>query len=216
MLPGAPPRYQEWLDFIFGRFERDAIDPWAMDWEFEASPSELADLFIYTMENCGRDLAKFSDAQVATGLNALLFGTLSNIPHNLMDDSVSEAQKLAILRSFQPLYADLLARRSPPVLGHCNESNGNPLEYITYMLWDVTALTEMRKRSPEQSEALYAVLKNALSLPNEACIESALHGLGHVPSKEAKSIIDDWLDELPQVRPALLGYARAARTGMIL
>ena len=84
------------------------------------------------------------------------------------------------------------------------------------MLWDVTALTEVRKSSPEQSEALYAVLKNVLSLPNEACIESALHGLAHVPSKEAKSIIDDWLDELPQVRPALLDYARSARTGMIL
>ena len=219
MLPGAPPRYHEWLDFIFGRFERDAIDPWAMDWEFEASPSELADLFIYTMENCGRDLAQFSDGQVATGLNALFFNTLSNISHKITGAGLSEEQRIQILTSLKNLYSDCFARRSPAVLGHCSETNANPLCFVTYMLWDVNPYDNMALKSDDRLAALLGVFRSALRLPNEACIESALHGLGHLGGKGRKkaiSLIDEWLDELPQVRPALLDYARAARTGMIL
>ena len=65
----APPRYEEWLDYFFGRFERDCDVPGDMDWEFrrsatEISATEIADLFIYTMEHCGSDLIKFGDYPV--------------------------------------------------------------------------------------------------------------------------------------------------------
>lgn len=225
MTADAPPRYDEWLDFIFGRFERDSDNPWHMDWEFEASPADLADLFIYTMENCGRDLAQFSDGQVAIGLDALLFNNHGEVPHRLTGGGPSEQQRIAILRSITHLYGDCLNKRCPPVLGHLSETRGNPLEYVTYMLWDVCPYDVMAKKNAERFHTLLEVFSVALNLPNEACVESALHGLGHLGGvmlsggrfrSGAKSLIQDWLDGLPQVRPELIEYAKAAQSGCIL
>lgn len=218
-LSVEPPRYGEWLDFFFGRFERDCDDPWQMYWRFAASAEETADLFIYTFSNCGRDLAKYTDSQVSTGLQALLFTNYGDAPHVLINAGLSEDRSAMVLRSFGPLYRELLAKRSPPVLGHLSESQGNPLEFVTYMLWDVSPFDVMAAKSDEGIGALLEVFHDALHLPNEACIESALHGLGHSGGKMregARGLVDAWLDERPKVRPELIAYAQAARTGCIL
>lgn len=214
-LASPPPHYAEWIDFFFARVERDTDDPWALDWDFIATASEIADLFVHTMQHCGRDLAAFSDKQLAAGLNGLLFGNYGSVPHILIGAGVSDAQKLDVLRSLKRLYSDCLAKRSPPVLGHINETQSNPLEFVTYMLWDVTPLDSMAKKNADRHDALLDVLGDALRLPNEACVESALHGLGHLRGHEAQVVIDRWLDGKPSVRPSLIAYARGARTGSI-
>lgn len=219
LCSAAPARYDEWLDYYFGRYGRDSDDEWDMDWHFDAKPQELAHLFIHTLTNCGRDLAPFSDGQVAIGLQALLFSNFSDIPHTLMDGGTTEAARLVSIGSFVALYRDLLDRRAPPVLGHLNETQNNPLEYVTYMLWDVSPFDVMAARTEAGGEALLQVLAGALRLRNDACIESALHGLGHLNGAlrgRAAAAIGDWLEERPQVRPELLAYARAARSGCIL
>lgn len=214
-----PPRYTEWLDFFFGRFERDSDDPWQMHWEFPGAPAEIADLFICTFMNSGAHLAPYSDGQVSTGLQALLFTNFGDVPHVLTAEGVSEGQRLAILRSFGPLYRDLLAKRAPAVLGHKSESVGNPLEFVTYMLWDVTPFDYWAAKTEERMAALMDVFHDTLRLPNESCVESVLHGLGHLGGtwrSHAQSMIQDWLDEGPCVRADLIAYAKAAQTGCIL
>jgi hypothetical protein len=61
------------------------------------------------------------------------------------------------------------------------------------------------------------VMEAVLRLPNPACKESALHGLGHMVghSDRALEIIDRFLADSADLDPALLDYARAARTGCI-
>ena len=61
------------------------------------------------------------------------------------------------------------------------------------------------------------VMEEVLQLPNPACKESALHGLGHMVrrSDRAPEIIDRFIAEAPQDNTELLQYARAARTGCI-
>ena len=86
-----------------------------MDWQFEASPSETADLFIYTLNNSGRDLEDYTDGQIAVGLNGLLVSNYGDVPHVLTGAGSSETQRIAILYSFKALYRDCFARRSPPV-----------------------------------------------------------------------------------------------------
>ena len=132
----TPARYEEWLEFFFGRFEQDSSDPWAMNWEFDAKAPEIADLFVATLERSGTDLHRYSDAQVSIGLQALLFMSFGSVGHVLTGAGPTEEQRLAVLRSFRPLYLDCLAHRSPPVLGHLSETQNNPLEFLTYMLWD--------------------------------------------------------------------------------
>ena len=213
----APARYDEWLSCIFGRTTEDS-DPFGMDWTFKAAPSDIAELMTSTFVHSGRDLADYSDRQVSIGLQALLFGNFSNFVHEVSEPTVSDPLKVDVIESMLPLYRECLAQRSPPVLGHKSESVGNPLEFLTYMLWDVSPFDVMAHRTTGGTDALLEVLTAALRLPNDACVESALHGLGHFPRSlrhRADTVIDQWLAEKPAVRPELLDYARAARTGCI-
>ncbi len=213
----AHARYDEWLTYIFGRAAEDD-DPFSMDWSFAATPVEVADLMRSTFLHSGRDLMAYSDRQVSLGLQALLFGNYAGFAHAVAGADVNDALKSEVVKSLLPLYKDCLAKRCPPVLGHRNESAGNPLEFVTYMFWDVSPFDVMAFRTPSCTEALVEVLTAALRLPNDACVESALHGLGHFPRQlrhRAETAIDDWLSETPAVRSELLSYARAARSGCI-
>jgi hypothetical protein len=217
MSADRPDRYDEWLRYMFGRTD-ETCDPFDLRWNFDAPPPLLADLVTHTFQNSGADLAAFTDRKVALGLEGILFSNFGDIAHVLTGADVSESRKLAILRSLAVLYRDCLARRSPPVLGHLSETADNRLEFVTYMLWDVTPFDVMAVQTQPRLEALIEVFTATLRLSNDACIESALHGLGHLggPGRgKAQTVIDDWLNEGPQVRPELIAYARAARGGCI-
>jgi len=68
-------------------------------------------------------------------------------------------------------------------------------------------------------EAIAAVMQQCLELDNPACVESGLHGLGHLATflpDITIPIIDGYLKHARNQDKALLRYAREARTGMIL
>ena len=121
------------------------------------------------------------------------------------------------------------------MLGHTSERWGNPLNYIAYMLWDVSPLIYHARDDNRLFSAITDVLEDALNLSNAACIESALHGLGHAQHyypDAVELIIDRFLagavDERESskyegrrssrrpLRPELLKYAREAREGVVL
>ena len=65
-------------------------------------------------------------------------------------------------------------------------------------------------------------LRRQLTIPHDACRESALHGIGHLrrdyPEYEQRlsGIIDDFLASTPRLRRELIAYAAQARRGEIL
>jgi hypothetical protein len=61
-------------------------------------------------------------------------------------------------------------------------------------------------------------MRSTLARPNPACQKSALHGLGHwadVYPEFTAATIDGYLAANPKLRPELVRYAQAARTGRI-
>ena len=88
------------------------------------------------------------------------------------------------------------------------------------MWWDVMPLAALSKPSaPDpRHDACLAVMRGALALPNLACQESALHGLGHwaraYPEFTAATI-DAYLAANSKLRPELLRYANSARAGCV-
>ena len=219
-MVAPPPRYDEWIDFYFFR---DVTDPWQMEWEFEADADTKAVLFAETLTRCGTDLKNCTDDQLATGLKAIWLGDLSNTPHDICKSS--DSSKRSAIQSFKTLYSDLLTPRSPPVLGHLNESDGSPLEYITYMAWDVspmTCLTGLKVKSGNQSFLVETMAHVLASAPaNPAVLESILHGLGHLAGEHPKhqqqiaGAIDQFLTSRPIVRQELKLYAHAANEGRV-
>lgn len=68
-------------------------------------------------------------------------------------------------------------------------------------------------------EAISYVMQQCLDLDNPACVESGLHGLGHMATflpDIAVPIIDTYLENGKNRSQALMDYAAGARTGMIL
>lgn len=218
-----PQRYEEFIKFLFDRPITEPEWYFALDDnEFEASGEELADLYIATFGNSASDLAKFSEKQIALGLNYMFNSTSSDMAFFIRDGAIGEQRKIETIQSIKWLYKDCFNRRCAPVLSWIDEKGHNALNGACYMLWDVIPITylpeERRKSTEKYFAAILDVLENVLYLSNDACVESGLHGLGHMfyefPEQIAR-IIDNFILKRPDTRAELLQYAQNARTGHV-
>ena len=127
--------------------------------------------------------------------------------------------RLAAVKSTRHLYADCFDQRCAPVLN--GEPGENPLNYICYMFWDVTPIAHWED-DPERAmfyDAILAVLEPALYSRNDACVQGALHGLGHIKAytgDKVPLVIGRFLEKRSDLRNELVTYARACATGHIL
>jgi hypothetical protein len=216
------PSYYEWLKHVFDRPTTKI--GWYFDVEnahFDADDIELSILIIHTLENCGKDLRAFSNSQINHGLQYIFNNTCSNIVFALISDDVPAEIRLRAIDSIKILYKDCFESRCAPVLGHINELGSNPINEICYMLWDVSPLSWWEeKRSPEREifyNAVIDVLEEALSSNNPACVESALHGLGHIQSsciERVTEVITNYLKKV-SVSTQLTTYAKQAILGNV-
>ena len=88
------------------------------------------------------------------------------------------------------------------------------------MLWDTTPLTYC-EQTPEKKEiyaAVAEVMEYSLSLDNIACIESGLHGLGHLELyyDEAPKIVRKFIESQKVRDERLIAYAEQAEQGNVL
>lgn len=230
-LAPAPPLFDEWKRCLFQRPSElctiydDKIDDF-IDREAQfnftacgAGPDQTCDLFIYTMHNMAAVAEHCSEQQIAFGLNYIFNSSFSNLPFELRA-AEPLARRIAAIDAIHELYAGFLRRRCQPVLGHRNESVSR-LDSFHYMLWDVTPLTGWCSLSdpPRRKWPLLSMLERVLYIPHDGCIESALHGLGHMVDQRKdhaiSSIIEKFIVATPGLRPELRTYALAAREGCI-
>ena len=216
-----PPRYAEWLRYVFDR----PVTPngWYFDIEcpyFAAEDIDLATLITHTMENCGRDLAEYSDAQVSHGLLYIFNNSCSDTVFSLMDDGLPVPLRLRAINSIKALYRDSFTPRCAPVLGHNDEAGANPLNGVCYMLWDTSPLLYWEKTKNKEVfyRAIVDVMEDALTSPNPACIESGLHGLGHVQPylpELVHKVIASYQRRNVFASPLLRAYAKQASVGCV-
>jgi hypothetical protein len=156
-LTPPPPRYDEWLSYLFNR---DVTDPaWyhcADTLPFPGASTEIAALFIHTMRNCGRDLARFSNGQVAAGLQHVINPSCGNIVFQLMQKPLPKDAREEVILSLSVLYSNCFTPRCAAVLSHLDQPGANPLNSVCYMFWDVTPLLSGTPR------AVLQVLESAL------------------------------------------------------
>lgn len=199
------PRYQEWLTYLFDHEIVPGLPEWY--WQenapvFEATPAEVAELWIAMMKNAETDLLDYSDAQLGQGLWYLFSNACSDHSFQVTSGDLPVKKVAEVYDSLRWLYTGLFSRRCLPVLGHLSEE-GSPLNGICYMLWDVSPLgwPPENDRTPAVVTALFGVLEHALDLPHRACAESALHGLGEIQSRYPERVE-------AVIRPRLLRLAR--------
>jgi hypothetical protein len=238
------PQYQRQLDYIFNRPTDEPEWYWRSDsWEegvFEDDPLSgytfLETLFLNPKE----DLKTYSDDQIGLGLNFIFNNSCSNMTHDFKAADVPFDRKIKAIKSLFALFRDVLNPRTPEVLSAFSQEKLSKIGYICYMFWDITPLSsayglsfwEAKMKTEAEGEpykisklenhnfhaAIAHVMKQCLDLSNPACVESGLHGLGHLAfnhPKIAVPIIDNFLKNGKYKNESLINYAKMARTGMI-
>ncbi len=167
-------------------------------------------------ENIAATAASYTDKQMDIGLNYILSNACSNHVFAITDAAVPLADRERCVLSFYNVYQGLYAVRCSPHLGHLSEG-GNPLNMTCYMWWDIIPFYP--GSNPELTDAGINVMEQTLALPNIACQEGALHGLGHweqYAEERVHTIIDAWLAANPSAPANIRTYAQNARRGYVL
>lgn len=217
-MAGPDVGFETWLDRTFGRAVRGETYPQFVEFEDEPNPvpDDLAVEYLTRLfENSEDALRYYSDRQIACGLWELGPGDA----HCVFNQGIPVEAREHLIGSIETFFRDFFDQRCIPKLAHLDTEHTEPLNGICYMWWEV--ITWGWGNDDPNAERLNAkdldVMEAVLQLPNPACKESALHGLGHMArrSDRALAIIDDFLGGAADFDLDLQQYARAARTGCI-
>jgi hypothetical protein len=223
----ADPTFEHWLDWVFNHpvaepewYQDENAKLWVM------SPVITLDYITRLFEATPACLRSFSDAQASQGLwflaSSMSFDGLSQ----LYSESVLRSQRQRCINSMYALFKDFFAvhcsERSLHADKRIETPDVNPLNVTCFMWWDFLAHfadgTEGRVGIDMDHEMLLT-MERILQLDHEACIESALHGLGHwqrLCPVEAATIIDRFLASNPDLHQELRTYALNAQAGHVL
>jgi hypothetical protein len=239
------PQYQRQLDYIFNRPTDEPAWYWRNNADGEEQVFDETPLSAFTFLetlflNPKEDLKDYSNDQIGLGLNFIFNNSCSNMTHDFKAANVPFDRKIKALYCLFALFRDVLNPRCVEVESAFSQAPLSEINYICYMLWDITPLSTASdfmftesilkseleqkpyKNSKLENHNFYAaiadVMKKCLYLSNPACIESGLHGLGHLATSYpniAVPIIDDFLKKGKKSTGSLINYAKMARTGMI-
>ncbi|WP_162917568.1 hypothetical protein [Dongia deserti] len=128
---------------------------------------------------------------------------------------VTTEAAVACVHTIYALFERVFAPRCAPVLSHIAEPGGSELNGVCYMWRDIISLRSETgdDRRGRIGEAVDTVIRRTLALPNIACQESALHGVGHGCGRS--DVVDQYLAANPNLPPALRAYALDARAGRV-
>lgn len=214
-------RYEEWISFLFDHPVTNPEWHWAGDAPtFDASEEDYAVLIEQTFGHSGRDLTRFSDAQVNQGINFLASTACSDYMFSLKDSKVPIETRLSAIGSIFVLYRDCFQARCTETLSHLDHVERSALNSMCYMFWDINALGCLEGTDDEGrlADCVFSVLADTLRLPHLACQEAAIHGYGEFscfyPERVEEAMDEFVATEIPSA--ALRAYAENARIGYIL
>jgi hypothetical protein len=216
------PQYQRQLDYIFKRPTDEPAWYHRNDsWEEGVFIDDTTDAFIFLETlflNAERDLKPYNDEQIGLGFSFIFDNCWSNLTNDFKSANVPFERKIEALNNLFALFRDVLNPRCPKVLSAFSKAKMSKISYICYMFWDITPLssafglsfledkiqTEDKQKPTKNSKlenhkyyaAIAKVMQKCLDLSNPACVESGLHGLGHLAfnhPKIAVPIIDKFL-----------------------
>lgn len=213
--------FDDWIKNIFSRPE--GPEPWYWDINNQVpdiAPGTSVRYLRKLFTESKTLLGQYSNLQLKRGLWYIIDCGLSRELVSLLDKSVPLREKLETIDSIYQLYKDCFSERCESSLSHLGESKENPLNVLCYMWWDVAPLpaTAGKVDNKEIDAFCLEVMRKALALDNDACRESALHGLGHARlyyPAEVEKIVSGFIAANPKIRKELMQYAQSAQEGLV-
>jgi hypothetical protein len=212
--------FEEWLNHLFDHNADNFKKYYAhLDKTYwcDIPASKTLAYITQAFENAQTVFADFSNTQLNQGLWYLVSSS-SDMMRVLLDDRISWANRERCIRSFQIVFEQLFAKRCSPYLSHLEEAGNNRLNSICYMWWDIFPFWGKLVSNSKIDDLFLEIMVATLKTNSDPCRESALHGLGHFPSRrdEVHEIINEFLEDNPGIRPELRDYALLAQAGDIL
>lgn len=179
------------------------------------------EVIISALDNIPVLMKQYSGWQIATGFEFLFNNALSLYPFLFADERIAESDRVLTAGKLFGLFNILFRTTATWTTGPAHLQKVSPadpvqgyINMVCYMFWDNCPLTELG--IPAIRAACIDVMERCLAVPNNAVIEGALHGLGHLsPSdRRASEIAASYANR--RAGPAeLLIYARAASAGHV-
>jgi hypothetical protein len=218
---GSVQPLQAWINHVFDHPAGDPPWYWGSDVEeWPEAPDQIVEHIAVTFERAGELLSRFSDEQLDQGFWYLFYQGPPDFMGTLLDERVPLAIRLRALRSFVPLFEQVMAARCSSHLDHLDEEGENPLNRACYMWFDevLDPYNPERLVQAKLEEELIITLRVILANPHDACRESALHGIGHWVRQypQLAGAVDQFLSSTRGLRPELVAYAESARAGDVL
>ena len=211
------------LDLIFNHTE---ASDWywgdaAIEIEKRLPPDDPAsfDAIEAALQSLPELAARYSAWQVATGFEYLFNNVLSSYVFLFEDPRIDETRRVHAAGNLLALF-DPFFRHAATWTGPAHQqrtTDGGPqarLNIVCYMFWDTCPLPGFG--IPAITSACIDVMERCLSMPNNAVIESALHGLGHLaPGNRRAAELAASFAARGRGHPNLIAYARAASAGHV-
>lgn len=218
--------YEDWVNYVF---DHPIVDPrwWFQDedsglyqfWDDRADRTRTLSYLTRFFRAPERVLARFNRTEIDQGLNLLFSASSSSHMAVLDEPALSWEKRRECFDAMVMLYAKLMAPVYGNDLGHLQHCDHDRATYSCYMLWDVVHLWPGMGNPDDRliSEAVLSVFERVLTLRSEACLESALHGLGHwhlrLPER-TEPIVREFLKRT-DISPVLREYAERAAIGNV-
>jgi hypothetical protein len=216
-----PCSFDDWLNALFGH-DADSFEKYlrfrGKSRCVEISSRKEIEYVTQAFENAGTVFARFTNDQLHWGFWYLISSNSNTMNRILLEAKIEQAVTERCVRSFYDVYAQLFAKRCSPYVSHGRQTTENPLNSVCYMWWDIFPFWGSLVGKPYLDDLFLQVMERTLELPSIPCQESALHGLGHIPTHQAQviEIIDRYLARNPNLDTALQKYALRAQESDIL
>ena len=202
--------------FISDLFEKPCPG-WAGDLQYngqwvESNPGLALDAIGHCFENADYFINVTDPQRYAKGLLCIFSNSCSNLAFLFTKTNVGCPQKARVLSKLKFVFDNLFVKYCEREVREIGSSNDRDLGFICYMLWDITPIYPTNIDSDVLEECV-KIMKYSMSLDNESCIISGLHGNGH------------WIDDLPSLAmkidsckmekwsPKIKEYAERAKQG---
>lgn len=212
--------FEQWVQHVFDHPITDPPWHFQIDQEiWDGEPLVTVQHMTRLFESPERLLKDYSPEQLEQGL-WYIGGAGTPFTQALLDETVSWPLRRQGLQSIRTFYDKFFAVACTDELGHLCRTTWTPVNRACYMWWDLFP-SWGHPEDParhEEDQTVLQILEGILSIPSEACRESALHGLGHWQlhyPEAVQQIVDEFLATKSAMSPPLREYALAARTGCV-
>lgn len=225
------PSFDEWVEYCFTKGDADFKFPCdSRDYKevenriqkyCSFDPIVLTTYLTKLFKSPGFIIKRFTADQIARA-TWFIFGLGSEYFHDVCSDAVPIKLQVDCIRSVTTMYTDLYDKLCCQFGTDPDSDRSDAIDVAVVMIWDMDSFDGPVMYSSEKLHLRdngFKVLKTVLEkCYTSTCLESALHGLGHVQHKNPElvvQIIDGFLSSR-KIPKWLLEYAMHAKTGSVI